>query len=229
MNRREARKVLIVSENEEFFEKIMPELNKAEFSILTARSEDEIADVPKNAGIDLVILEYTIHGKSNEGLCSTAQKDKKLKGIPIIMVCTEGAPERKELSRRVTDIHLSKPIEPDQFFKEIYRALRIPARKSLRVLADFSVSGDYMLKTFICNAKNISSSGILLETDKILHQGRSISFLFSLPHSRQIVTKGKIVRAEKNEDDQFQYGIAFHGLTRDSRIAIENFIKNNLP
>jgi hypothetical protein len=86
------------------------------------------------------------------------------------------------------------------------------------------VVGNYSLKTFFCHTVDISSTGLLIETDRILNAGKTISFLLSMPDSRQITVRGKIMRAIIKPDYTYRYGINFDDLNTGARSAIEAFV-----
>jgi Tfp pilus assembly protein PilZ len=89
---------------------------------------------------------------------------------------------------------------------------------------EVSVVGSYFYTTFFCYALDISSTGLLIETDMILKKGKIVSCLLSLPDSRQITVHGKIMRVTIKSNDIYRYGINFYDLKTDTRSAIEAFI-----
>ncbi len=79
---------------------------------------------------------------------------------------------------------------------------------------------------FFCRSRDISVSGILLETDKHLHQGSTISCSFYLPESSHVQATAEVVRTVAPPDQKAsrQYGMKFLQMNADHRRALEMFI-----
>ena len=67
---------------------------------------------------------------------------------------------------------------------------------------------------------------MLLETDKPLAKGDTVSCSFFLPNSERIGAEGEIVRVVRKAVRTFQYGVRFVALLPEYRSAIETFINN---
>ncbi|MBI5102124.1 MAG: PilZ domain-containing protein [Nitrospirae bacterium] len=81
-------------------------------------------------------------------------------------------------------------------------------------------------ESFFCYSRDISSSGILIETDKVLEKGTIISCSFFLPNSERIVTDAEIMRAVPLGNKTFQYGARFTKIDAPARSAIDTFVSN---
>jgi len=79
-------------------------------------------------------------------------------------------------------------------------------------------------KFFFSLSQNISSSGLLIETDSHLAKGDEISCSFFIK-SHQITAQGEIVRVFKKGPTRYQYGIRFQDLDPVSKLKIEEFVK----
>jgi Tfp pilus assembly protein PilZ len=86
------------------------------------------------------------------------------------------------------------------------------------------IVGSYLLKTFFCRTVDISRTGLLIETDRILNKGKTVSCLLNIPDSGQITVSGKIMRAIINPDYTYRYGINFSDLNTRASSIIESYI-----
>jgi c-di-GMP-binding flagellar brake protein YcgR len=77
---------------------------------------------------------------------------------------------------------------------------------------------------FFCFSHDISTTGILLETEHQLDLGSRIHCQFNLPDSCLIETEGEVVRMLNSAEDLHLYGVKFIGLAPSYRRAIETYV-----
>jgi c-di-GMP-binding flagellar brake protein YcgR len=118
-------------------------------------------------------------------------------------------------------------MDPAQLLEKVRQLLDISWRESYRVLVSVSVSGSSKDRSFFCRSGNISTTGMLIETEKVFAQGDRLACSFFLPDSAQIKTNGEIVRVIKQDDGSktCQYGIKFSMLPAEAKSAIEVFVE----
>ena len=95
-------------------------------------------------------------------------------------------------------------------------------RGCLRGLIKVALKGIFERDFFFSTALNISASGILIETDKILAQGDRIVCSFIL--QRKIEVTGEVVRAIRKAPDVYHYGVRFLNPTANAKAQIEEFV-----
>ena len=96
-------------------------------------------------------------------------------------------------------------------------------RRGRRCPVNIFVLGRYRHHSFSSTAKNISTSGIFLETDRVLAPRDKISCSFVLQY--QITVAGEVVRAARKTADLCDYGVQFLNLDPKSRSQIEALVK----
>jgi DNA-binding response OmpR family regulator len=173
---------------------------------------------------DLIIVDLDIPGISGDKLCSIIRKDKRTGGTSVILICSNIKSDIKRCSNSKADFCMTKPISAPLLLKKIRELLNIKKRESARIPLMITAVGSYSLRTFFCHAVDISTSGMLIETDKILHKGKSVSCLFIIPSSRQVTINGKVVRTIIKSPEIYQYGINFSHPTDDALSAIKAFV-----
>jgi hypothetical protein len=105
----------------------------------------------------------------------------------------------------------------------VSRLLDVPERKSYRVILKVTVHGKDQNESFYCSSRNISSTGMLIESEKLLKKEDRISCSFFLPNSDRITCDGEIARVVQ-EGKGYQYGIRYIDLLPQCRSAIETFV-----
>ncbi len=75
--------------------------------------------------------------------------------------------------------------------------------------------------------ENISTTGLLLQTDNDLQEGTGLSISFFLPKSKRIMTNGQIVRViHGKKGDGVLYGVRFDGIDVKMQRDIEQFVES---
>jgi hypothetical protein len=157
-------------------------------------------------------------------LCERIRQDDFLKDVSILIVHSDQESDRKRCESCGANALLQKPVSPDVLFNEVSKLLHIPKRESMRVLMKVTVKGTANQKFFFSLSQNISSSGLLIETDSMLSKGDVITCSFFIKSAR-ITAQGEIVRVFKKGPDRYQYGIQFQDLDPISKFKIEDFVK----
>jgi DNA-binding response OmpR family regulator len=219
------KKLLIVSNRGTFIEDAKSLLGRAEFKIFTASSTEEALTAHRSIKADLIIFDLSMPETEMDTFCAEIRKKKGFNKIPLIVICDKSISgiERYVHSRDI--VCLVRPVDPDLLAKEVNRIFRLPTRNSPRVPINVTVTGDYLLKSFLCDAHDISPSGIRLETNRVLQKDKIISCLLDLPGMKKIIAKGKVTRVVRKSGDIYQYGVKFVNLSPDERSSIVHFIK----
>jgi hypothetical protein len=77
---------------------------------------------------------------------------------------------------------------------------------------------------FFALSYNISISGMLLETDRVLNLGDRLTCAFNIAHS-EITLTCTVERIETAASKKNQYGVRFTNCDTKALIIIENFVK----
>ncbi len=220
------KKILLATSPETLIDTEKGILNRADLKIFTTTSGKEALSIHRDKKVDLIIIELEMPDINGDTLCSIIRKDDELKKVSLIIICNNDVSDIKRYSKCRANSYITRPINPVLLMEKVSELINIAERKAYRVILNASVEGKHMNKSFISYPRNISSSGILIETDKVLAVGDKILCSFYLRNSI-IINQGKIVRTDKKtiESDINQYGIKFSHLTRNSKSAIEVYIE----
>jgi CheY-like chemotaxis protein len=219
------KKILVVSKDDVSLRRERNVLNRSDIKVLTVISCKEALDIHKTENVDLIIIDLDMPEMSGEEFCSVIRAEEKLKSVSILIVCKNEPFDLERVSGSKANAFVTKPIVSSEFLQKVSRLLDVPLRKSLRVLLKVTARGKCDLESFYCHSKDISSSGILIETRKIIPEDEKITLSFFLTKSFRIITAGKIYRVAKKSFNLCQYGIKFTNLTGEQQSAIEAFIK----
>ncbi|MBA4373538.1 MAG: hypothetical protein C0402_11835 [Thermodesulfovibrio sp.] len=142
----------------------------------------------------------------------------------MLIACGDVAVEIDRALRCKANDYITKPVDAELLLLKAGQLLNISQRKSCRVLLKISIDGKTSGTSFFCTSQNISASGMLIKTEKLLEKDEKISCSFYLPGSERIVADAIVIRALQEADGTWQYGIHFSSLSPVYRAAIEGFI-----
>ena len=218
-------KKIIITEN---LKRILEEgkhlLTRTGFIFHTATTGEEVLTLHRLEKADLILIDLHMPIISGDVLCERIRQDDFLKDVSILIVHSAKESDRQRCESCGANAVLQKPINAEILFNEVSKLLHIPKRESMRVLMKVTVKGTSNKKSFFSLSQNISSSGLLIETDSLLSKGDEITCSFFIK-SFQVTAIGKIVRVFKKGQERYQYGIQFQDLDPLSKFKIEDFVR----
>ena len=223
------KKVLIVDDLETFVREEAGILNRANLQVFTARSAREALEVHGRELVDLILADLNMPEMNGDEMVKVIRTDPKLKNVSILMVTSLKKADMQRCADCGANDYITRPVEPRKLVEKISTLLEIPQRKSLRVLVKVTVRGKFDTAPFFGSTQNVSSSGLLLETDKTLAKGDVISCSFFLPDSERVNCEGEVARCILDHKMN-EYGIRFFNLAPEAKQSIEKFVaKSNRP
>lgn len=198
-------------------------LNRESFEIFTASTGHEALSLHKAHRMDLMVVSLELPDMSGDMLCASIRKDPDLREVSVIITCSNNAHCIERATHCGANAHITKPFHSSLLTEKVTKLLSIPQRQSYRVLLRISIKGDTGNASFFCSSIDISTSGLMIETDRKLSKGDRLSCSFFLPGYGHIACDGEIVR-KMNSADMPRYGIQFRNLDRECQDGIEAFI-----
>jgi len=223
------KKIIIANDIRSLLEKERSFLNRSSVRVFAVNSNEDALDIHKTEKADLIVTNLDMLDMSGEMFCSIIRKNKELCKVSIIVICPSDKADIERISQCRANAFITMPVTPSILLEKSHQLLNIPKREYYRSPISIKVDGRYESKPFLCYSENISASGMLFITDRILLKDDTILCSFILPDSTHIITDAEVIRVDKKitEFDANQYGIKFLNLAAESRSAIEAFIRKN--
>lgn len=218
------KKIIVLSELEAQL-KGREVFNRSQMQVHGASSNEEALRLHTHLHADLIItkLESRPGTLTGDQLSAQIRRDSALKDVSIVLACL---PEHQEHCRRAkANAHVQLPISATELAATVARLLEIPQRQSYRVITNIKAEGKYNNLPIACQTINISSTGILIESEREFAKGDLIALSFYLPGLKHIKTEGEVVRIIKRISGAYQYGIKFANPSSDDMRALEEFVK----
>lgn len=221
------KKILIPADIKKLIKKQKSFLDRAHLKIFAVTSNEEALDIHCSEKVNLIVTKFDMPGMSSEMFCSIIREDRKLQDVSIILICNNSKADIERSSGCKANAIVTMPMDRAIFLEKAHQLLNISRRESCRIPVSIRINGRHKNRPFLCHLENISSSGMLFETDSNLARGDIMRCSFFLPDSKHITVEGEIVRVDKKEVefDTNRYGIRFINMTGECRSAIEIFVE----
>jgi DNA-binding response OmpR family regulator len=221
------KKILLAKNIHAALQKDCALLNRSDITVFVAETNDEALTIHRTERVHLMITELEMPGMASEQFCSLIREDETLRTVSILMVCanTPAAIERSRQCR--ANAVLLQPVHPLVLEIKAQQLLDVAAREAVHVLLSANVDGRTEGDVFYCRSRNISATGMLIETDQPLPEGARLSCLFYLPDAKKIRATCKVIRTidPSPGDEERQYGLMFTDIAPETKKLLSAFIE----
>ena len=202
-------------------------LKRADIRIFPVCSNKEALDIHKVEKADLIIASLDESVMNGELLCSLIREDKELRYVSLIITHSRGSNDITDIFKCRANAFIDLSAGPSILLSKAHQLLNIPMRETFRAPIFVKVKQDPKLDLSLGYSENISITGMLFDSEKIISKGDIIQCNFVLPDSILVRTEAEVVRfAGKGiESATNQYGIRFIELSDRFRKAIESYIR----
>lgn len=194
---------------------------RSNITTFPARTSEEILNLHGVHKADIIITDEGLPLMGGIKLCSAIRSDARLKDVSVILICDGNEPQCWNAQANIV---LPKPLDLSQLTWKVSELLLAPRREEMRTLLHVSVKGQEKKSSFLGVSHNISVSGMLFETDRMLATGDRTTCTFHIGR-REIVADAEVKRLVRIAPDRYQYGVRFINLNMKYIILIEQFVK----
>ena len=202
-------------------------LRRTSVYFLPVRTGSEALTLAGASDPSLLLLDYAMPVLRGDEVCRKMRADERLREIPVIIV---GPPEPAEIgvSCRESGCSLFTPAPADfpRLLPRVAEFLGIPPRREDRIEVVLSVSYGTVTTEILGHSLNLSTGGILVRTPIPLRVGYFVSLKF-YPDGiqRAVLAPGKILRVAPTEEGEYDVGVQFLTLPRESVERIEKMME----
>jgi len=218
-------KIFVSKDLMPYIEKDGSLLRRNQVRLYTAETAEEALEVHRKERMDLIVADLNMPVMGGDQLCAALREDETLGRVYFIIVCTGREADLKRCECCGANSYIVKPYDVPDIVAKVGRLLDIPRRQDLRVLVKVTVHGKFRQEPFFCTSRDISASGILVETDKTLARGDVMSCSFFLPNTEKVNAEGEVVRVLRGNTSAYSYGVKFVDLDEESRSCITRFVR----
>jgi DNA-binding response OmpR family regulator len=207
-----------------YIEKEETLLHRNNVKLYTTETAEAALALHRKERMDLMVADLNMPEMGGDKLCATLREDENLGRVYFIIICTGRKDDLKRCETCGANSFIVRPFDIPEIIARVGRLLEIPRRQDLRVLVKVTVQGSFRQEPFFCTSRDVSASGILVETDKTLARGDVISCSFFLPNTDRVNVEGEVARVIRGSTSAYSYGIKFVEPTHEARARIKKFI-----
>jgi len=195
-------------------------------AVFTALSGTEGLQKARNERPQLIVFGFDLFDMTAPEFCREIRSDPEIKTMSLLLVCERDNAAHADLclSAGCNDV-IFRPLQREELDEKVSRLTSIPSRRQLRTITRIEVSLENNGRFILGRSLNISSTGMLLEVDRVLPGDGKVRIHFYLPGDpkpMQII--GEVLRAEFT-GTMAKYGVRFVAADDEQRDRIERFVQ----
>jgi response regulator RpfG family c-di-GMP phosphodiesterase len=200
-------------------------LRRRDMQIMTALAGSDGLTKARMEKPNLIIFGYDLFDMSAPEFCREIRSDDETRAISLLLVCDRESSEHGDLclSAGCNDV-IFRPLQKPDLDQKVERLTRIPVRRQLRTITKIEISLEKNGRFVLGRSVNISSSGMLVEVDRMLPQDGPVRLHFYLPADpKPLQVLAEILRAEFS-GSMPKYGMRFLDPTEEDRERIMRYV-----
>jgi response regulator RpfG family c-di-GMP phosphodiesterase len=200
-------------------------LRRRDMQIMTALAGSEGLVKARMERPHLIIFGYDLFDMSAPEFCREIREDELTRPISLLLVCDREHHEHGELclSAGCNDV-IFRPLQKPELDQKVERLTSIPVRRQLRTITKIEVSLEKNGRFVLGRSVNISSTGMLIEVDRMLPQDGPVRLHFYLPADpRPLQIMADVLRAEFS-GSMSKYGMRFTDPSEEDRERISRYV-----
>lgn len=220
------KKVLLISSSEVFLNRNTTLLGRRGLQLFNTKRGDEALKLHEELLFDLIIVDFNLEDMGGVDFCSLLSKREQSPQVVTILACQNSKSHLDLAEQCGARATLIKPIDPVNLLKKVGSFLDVQLGRRHRVELKVKVlCKDHNLE-FFCSSRDISTSGILIQTEQQLELESRITCQFTLPTSYHVEAEGKVIRSTKAMDGLLHFGIGFIAIPMASQQEIFNYVNS---
>jgi two-component system, OmpR family, alkaline phosphatase synthesis response regulator PhoP len=200
-------------------------LRRRDTLIMTALAGSEGLHKARVEKPNLIIFGYDLFDMSAPEFCREIRGNDDTRAISLLLVCDRDNQEQGDLclSAGCNDV-IFRPLQKPELDQKVERLTSIPVRRQLRTITKIEVSLEKDGRFVLGRSVNISSTGMLIEVDRMLPQDGPVRLHFYLPADpKPLQVTAEVLRAEFSGAHS-KYGMRFLNPSEDDRERISRFV-----
>jgi CheY-like chemotaxis protein len=200
-------------------------LRRRDMVIATALAGSEGLRKAREEKPNLIVFGFDLFDMTAPEFCREIRHDDLTRAISLLLVCDREHSEHGDLclSAGCNDV-IFRPLQKPELDQKVERLTNIPVRRQLRTITKIEVSLEKNGRFILGRSVNISSTGMLIEVDRVLPHDGPVRLHFYLPGDpRPLQIVGEVLRAEF-AGSLSKYGVRFLSSTEADRERISRFV-----
>lgn len=186
----------------------------------------EVLQAMQGEAVSLLMVGPDLLDMTAVDLCVRVRAELRIAQVSIIFVGgLRDVSRAREAMRAGANAAFVQPFDPAALVAQVQTLASVAVRRSTRLLVRMEVESTQDAGFQVGSTHNLSSSGMLVESDVHLEIGSTIKLRFFLPgESTEVSTQARVVRIQPRANGKSLVALAYVNLQRVARDAIERFV-----
>ncbi len=190
-----------------------------------AGTNEETLSLHREHNATLIIALLDSPGMNGEDLCSAIRDSRELAAVSIILIGSGNETDSERCLRCSANSFVRDRSDMIGLLQEAHQLLHVAPRTAHRVPVSVRVLGSKGQQSLVGESINISASGMLLRSDRFLHEGDTVRCTFTLPGATAVSANAEVVRAVDDPGGATAtYGIRFIDIETKVMSALDLFL-----
>jgi len=184
-------------------------------------------EAAREATLDVAVVGEELLGSDRVAACRALRAASGRDRLPIVLLGNEDGPEAPDLYRTCGCAdYVARSASLMELVRRVANLLQIPPRRFLRTMVAQTRPSPRSRAEYLGHSRDISRTGILIETTRPLGVDEVLPIKFLLPHSNSLINVvSRVTRVLHNPlTDQYEVGCRFIEIDPASSAMIEEFL-----
>jgi len=220
------KRVLLVSAYSQFLERNAALLMRRGLQLFNAVTGEEALALHEEHEFDLIVSDFKLADMEGSRLCSLIRNREITQQVAIILACQDSKGHLETVEPCGASAIITKPIDPTLLLKMVGSFLDLQLIRSSRVEFRVNVLCKDQKLEFICLSRDVSNTGILIQTEQLIELGRRMTCQFTVPPSYPVEAEVIVIRSTREMDGSHLYGVRFIDIQMSAQRAIHNYVSS---
>ena len=222
-----AKRVLIVDDSPGGLALLRDIITQPHFTVVEASSGRQALEIHRREPVDLIIMDVQMAGIDGAQVTRMIRGEPSMRGVSILLFADTPRTGLRErcLTSGANDF-IPKPFTNTELMARVWSLVNVAPRKHTALLAHVIVEDDGpAIEPFVARIVNLSTTGLLLEADVPLLEGRNVRVKFFVPGSTAQVTANATVTRRTRVGAAVRWGVRFTTLDQTTRQILRDYVE----
>lgn len=222
-----AKRVLIVDDSPGGLALLRDILTQPHLKVIEASSGRQALEIHRREPVDLIIMDAQMPGMDGAQATRSIRGEAELRDVSILLFADNPRVGLRErcLTSGANDF-IPKPFTSTELMSRVWPLINVAPRKHTTLLAHVIVEDDGpAIEPFVARIVNLSTSGLLLEADVPLDEGRDVRLKFFVPGSTVQVTAIATITRRTKIGGAVRWGVHFMTLDQTTRQILREYVE----
>lgn len=184
----------------------------------------------RSATLDIALVSEGVLAGDCGRACRALREAAGQPELPIVLISEEDLPESLEVERAGgCNDYVPRSVSQHELVRRVANLLQIPPRRFLRTMVALAQPATRARVEYLGHSRDISRTGILIETPRPLAVDEVLPIKFLLPHSNSLINAvSRVTRVLRNPmTGHYEVGCRFVEIDPASRGMIEDFLSSD--